>query len=97
MYIIIMFVIQLMLLIQILYTISAMNAHFNYNIQVRNAGFKMIILKEKSLPKFIKNFKSFYELYYNKSVAFIGERLGDYNNLSEEDRTLIETIISLCY
>ena len=92
-----MFVIQLMMLLHILYIVSAMNAHFNFNIQVRNAGFKMIILKEKSIPKFIKNFKSFYELYYNKSVAFIGERLGDYNNLSEEDRTLIETIISLCY
>jgi hypothetical protein len=88
---------KLLVLLHILYIVSAINQNFNYNIQLRNAGFKMIILKEKSLPKFIKNFKSFYELYYNKSLAFIGERLGDYNNLSEEDRTLIETIISLCY
>ena len=85
------------LLLHFLYVASSsFNTHY-YNhpkIGLRNAGFKMIIFKEKSLPKFIKKF---YELYYNKSVGFIGERLGDYNNLSEDDRTLIETIISLCY
>jgi hypothetical protein len=86
------------LLFNFLYVASSSFNYYNHpNIQLRNAGFKMIIFKEKSLPKFIQNFKGFYELYYNKSVAFVGERLGDYNNLSEEDRTLIETIISLCY
>jgi hypothetical protein len=88
---------KLLMLLHILYIVSAINQHFNYNIQIRNTGLRMIIFKEKSLPKFIKNFKGFYELYYNKSLAFVGERLGDYNNLSEEDRRLIEAIISLCY
>jgi hypothetical protein len=88
------------LLLHFLYLVSSNNNYYNHNyhnIQIRNAGFKLIIFKEKTLPKFVKKITSFYEMCYYKSMISIAEGLSDYNNLSEEDRTLIETIISLCY
>lgn len=92
-----MFVIQLMMLIQILYIVSAMNTHFNYNIQIRNTGLRMIIFKEKKLPKILEKIKGFYELCCVKSMVSMSDSINEYYNLSEEDRTLIESIISLCY
>jgi len=35
--------------------------------------------------------------YYNKLVGSFAEGISKYNTLSEEDRTIIETIVSLCY
>lgn len=71
--------------------------HSNYNIRIRNTGLRMVIFKEKKLPKILEKIRNFYELCCIKSVASVGEGINDYHNLSEEERTLIEAIIALCY
>jgi hypothetical protein len=80
-----------------IYVVSAINHNFNYNIQIRNTGLRMIIFKEKKLPKIVDKIKGFYELCYYKSIVSMSDGMNDYYNLSPEDRNLIESIISLCY
>jgi len=41
--------------------------------------------------------KNFYKICYNKSMSTIGQGIYDYNSLSEDEKTILETIISLCY
>jgi len=58
---------------------------------------KYIIFKEKTLKKFLKSMKNKYDIYHNKSIASIAEGIISYNELSEDQKTLIEVVISLCY
>ena len=82
------------LLLHCLYVLPIFATNYNYNIRIRNTGLRMVIFKEKKLPKILEKFRNFYELCYIKSLASVSEGI---NNLSEEERTLIEAIISLCY
>lgn len=85
-------------LLSLCYTIMANYNYYNCNsIRIRNTGLRMIIFKEKKLPKIVQKIRNFYEICYYKSIASFGEGIQDYNNLSEEERSLIESIISLCY
>ncbi len=85
------------LILHFIYVVSAMNRNFNYNISIRNTGLRMIIFKEKKLPKILEKIKGFYELCYYKSIVSMGDGINEYYNLSDEERNLIEAIISLCY
>lgn len=58
---------------------------------------RCIIFKEKKLTKIIKKIKHYVEIYHNKSIVSIAEGVTTYSDLSEDEKTLIETIISLCY
>ena len=58
---------------------------------------KYVIFKEKTLKKFLKTIKNTYDIYHNKSIATIAEGVMSYNELSEDKKTLIEVVISLCY
>jgi hypothetical protein len=70
----------------------------NYGIRLRNNSLRFILFKDKNNIKLFKSFKKFYERCYNKSIASIAQGISDYNsNLTEDDRIIIETIISLCY
>lgn len=70
----------------------------NYCInRLKNTGLRMFILKDKKTIKLFKEFKKKYKIYYEKSLANIGEGIIDYTALSEEEKTLIEAVISLCY
>ena len=85
-----------LVLLQLLHIVSAINR--NYNVQFRNTGLRLVIFKEKKIPKILQKFKNLYEMYYAKSIVTVGESIYEYNNnLSEEERTIIETLISLCY
>lgn len=87
-----------LLLVNILPVNSSLNFNvINTNYRLRNTGLRLIILTKKTAPKCIQEFKDFYTVFYNKAMVTISERLIEYNSLSEEDRTLIESIISLCY
>ena len=57
----------------------------------------MFILKDKKTINLFKEFKKKYKIYYEKSLANIGEGIIDYTALSEEEKTLIEAVISLGY
>ena len=69
----------------------------NYTNRLRNTTLRIFLFKERKMLNIIKNFKFYYTKYYEKSIACIGEGIIDYNNLSEEEKTIIEAIISLCY
>lgn len=58
---------------------------------------RCIIFKEKDLAKIIKKMKNHIEIYHNKSIVTLAEWITTFNDLSEDEKTLIETIISLCY
>jgi hypothetical protein len=46
----------------------------------------------------IYSLKNFYDKCYNKSIVSLAEGMNDYNsNFTEEEKFIIETIISLCY
>jgi hypothetical protein len=49
------------------------------------------------MAKIMKTIKNKLEIYYNKSIVSIAEGITTYNELSEDDKTIIETIISSCY
>ena len=72
--------------------------HRSNFIEIRNAGLRMVVFKEKRAPKILQKYKKIYDRYYVNSIVTLGERIYEYNNnLSEEERILIETILSLCY
>jgi hypothetical protein len=69
----------------------------NSNHRIRNTSLRLLILAKKTTPKLLQDFTDFYTICYNKTIVTISEKLIEYNSLSQEDKTLIETIISLCY
>jgi len=61
-------------------------------------GLRFLVLKKKSAPKLLKVFKKFYDKCYDKSIVSLAEGINDYNNnFTEEEKYIIETLISLCY
>jgi hypothetical protein len=66
-------------------------------ITLDRASLRYVIFKEKTLQKMIKNIKQTLVIYQNKSIASIAEGITSYNELSEDEKTLIEVVISLCY
>lgn len=70
----------------------------SYKHDLRNTGLKFIIFREKKIPRLLDKLKLFYNICHEKVIAQIGEGICDYNaNLTEEQRLIIETIISLSY
>lgn len=71
------------------------------NSRLRNTGLRIIVFKEKRIGKLINIFKNelkhISQLYYNKVLVFTAEGINSYNELSEEEKILIETVLSLCY
>jgi len=71
------------------------------NSRMRNAGLRIIVFKEKRLGKLLNGIKNevkyLSQIYYNKAVVCTGEGINSYNELSEEEKILIETVLSLCY
>ncbi len=63
----------------------------------KNSYLKLILLSDKRNIKIFKDFKNFYKICYNKSMSTIGQGIYDYNSLSEDEKTILEKIISLCY
>lgn len=68
-----------------------------YGNQMRNSGLRMIVFKEKKYPIFLENLKKIYEIYYLNSIVYFNEKLYEYNNISENDKIIIESIINLLY
>jgi len=79
------------LLISIINFISCININSN---NFRNVTFKVIIFKKKTLPKIFYKLQNFYNKCYNKSIVSVSEGINEYNNLSDEDRLIIDFIIS---
>jgi hypothetical protein len=81
-------------LLSIINFISCININQNNNHSLRNIFLRTIIFKEKSLPKTCNKMKQFFKKCYNKSIDILRENIIEYNNLSEEDKFLMDFIIS---
>ena len=89
-------VILTILLISFLNNVTSISN--NYGASLKNSYLKLLLLSDKRNIKIFKNFKNFYKICYNKSMTTIGQGIYDYNTkLTEEEKQIIETIISLCY
>lgn len=88
-------------IVKILILFNLLNAVFVYgdsmNLRLRNTGLRIIVFKEKKLGKIFKGIKNLSEIYYNKMIVYTAEGINKYNELSDEDKSIIETIISLYY
>jgi signal recognition particle subunit SEC65 len=67
----------------------------DYNHGIRNLGFKIIIFKEKKYPKLVDYIKNRYQIYYEKTIATISESVSEYENLSYEEKIIIDFILSI--
>jgi hypothetical protein len=88
-------VILSILLISLLNNLSSISS--NCGVRLKNSYLKLILLRDKRNIKIFKEIKNIYKIYYEKSISCIGQVMCDYNSLSEDDKTILETIISLCY
>lgn len=74
------------------------NNYLNSNyLRVRNFGLRLIIFREKNTNTFLDLIKNEYNKYYVKSMITLTEAISCYNNLSDDERLLIETVIALSY
>jgi len=69
----------------------------NNGIMIKNKILKFILFNDTKNIKIYKEINKFYKICYNKSITGIIQKVTEYNNLSEEEKELIEAIISLCY
>ncbi len=69
----------------------------NYNHSIRNLGYKVIIFKEKKYPRLVEFMKNKYKIYYDKTIATIGEGIIEYENLSYEEKEFIDLILSTIF
>ena len=76
---------------------NSINSNFNLNYNINRLALRCVIFKEKKITKALKNFANLLKIYHNKSIVSVAEGIVTYNELSEDDKTIIETIISLCY
>ena len=76
-----------------------MSIDINYSkYKLKIYGLRFLVFKKKNAPKMIYALKNFYDKCYNKSIVSLAEGMNDYNsNFTEEEKFIIETIISLCY
>ena len=90
--------ITIIIILSILMSVVA-SMDINYNrYKLKNYGLRFLVLKKKRAPKILNALKNFYDKCYEKSIASIGEGMNDYNNnFTEEEKIIIETILSLCY
>jgi predicted RNA-binding protein len=71
--------------------------HNIYNIRnsIRNNTLRYIIFKESKIIHFLRNLKKNTQIYYNKIIVSVNEGIEKYNNLSDEDKMIIDTIRDL--
>ena len=89
-------VILTLLLISFLNNVNSINNICGTSL--KNSYLKLLLLSDKRNIKIFKEFKHFYKICYDKSISCIGQGVSDYNNkLTEDEKTILEAIISLCY
>lgn len=82
--------------IHLVFTKFAFN-NYNYNHSLNRFSLRCIVFREKKLVKIMKKIKNNLDIYHNKSIACVAEGVIGFNDLSEDEKTLIEAVISLCY
>jgi hypothetical protein len=64
--------------------------------KLRNSRLRMIIHKKKYNPELCKKIKKINEFIYENSITKINKLIYEYNTLSEDDKFLIESLITIC-
>jgi len=72
---------------------SFLNSQWN-NHKFRKTGLKLIIFKEKKIPKLLDLIKKQYKIYYDLTMVKISDGILEYDKLSYEDKEMIDYIIS---
>jgi len=67
----------------------------NYPHNIRNVGLRFIVFKEKTYPKILQILHRQSKIYYDKTICFINDQYNNYENLSPEDKHLIEFMFSM--
>ena len=66
--------------------------------KIKMYGLRILVFKKRGAPKLLNACKKFSVSCYNKLIVSLAEGMNDYNNnLTEDQKMIIETIISLCY
>jgi len=63
--------------------------------KIRNLSFKFVIFKEKKAPKLLNYFNSQYQKIYDKVLVTIADNINEYENLSYEDKCLVDFVFAL--
>jgi hypothetical protein len=89
---------NLIILLNIFYLFQkSISNNLSGHYRIRNFVLRMIVFKEKKMTKFFTGIKNISDMYYNKVIVTTGEGINKYNELTEEQKTIIEAIISLYY
>ena len=65
--------------------------------KVRNTVLAFIVFREKKMHKLCNIIKHTLNTYHNKTIVTVADSYYKYNDLSNDDKIIIETIIGLCY
>jgi hypothetical protein len=88
-------IILVVLLLNLINIISAITK--NNNLRLRNFGLRLIVFKEKKIHKLLDLFNDNLRKCHDKVIVYVANCINNYNELSDDDKLLIETVISLCY
>lgn len=89
---------NIVILILLLNIIACASSKFpcnNYTLS--RLSLRYIVFKEKTMAKILKKIVNKIHFYHTKTIVTVAEGVTTFNELSEDEKTLIETIISLCY
>jgi len=93
--------ILIILVSSIINNIVAINKYFSdvqsYSLSFRNTGLRMIIFKEKKYPSLLLKIKNICEIKYVKTINYLYYYINEFNNLSEDDKLILETITSFLF
>ena len=72
-------------------------------LRIRNHTLRSIVFREKKnnlkgkLQNALKDAKQFTNVCYNKMIVSTADGINAYNDLSDDEQTLLEVIISFCF
>jgi hypothetical protein len=76
---------------------GSINGNLNLNYKLNRFGLRYVIFKEKKLAKILKTIVNKLEICHNKSIVSVAEGVISFNDLSDDEKFLIEAVISFCY
>jgi predicted solute-binding protein len=94
--------ILLFIAVNLIGLVNSVNNNNNYQLMVRNTALRVLLSNEYKKSQFIlRNMKIFSKHIYTKIHDKILSKYYDtcafYYSISEDDKTMMEAIISLCY
>jgi hypothetical protein len=90
-------ILTIIIILNIINLCSSIDINYS-KYKLKTYGLRFLVFKKKNAPKILNTLKKFYNKCYEKTIVSIGEGMNDYNsNFTEEEKIIIETILSLCY